>query len=72
MRMVTQWDIAPYTGYWLMRDIHGDVSGIFDARADFYFSDIDELFGTGGWIPSNISKAEFDTYKEFGIKEYKL
>lgn len=67
---MTQW-ATPYTGYWLMRDIHGDVSGIFDARVDFHFSDIDELFGAG-WIPNNISKAEFDTYKEFGIKEYKL
>jgi len=52
---MTQW-ATPYTGYWLMRDIRGDVFGIFDARVDFHFSDIDGLFGVG-WIPNNISKA---------------
>jgi len=67
-------------GYLLVKDNQGEVLGIFvvthEHARDIITSSIckklDEAFGCKDWSPEVITKAEFETYKEFGFKEYTI
>jgi len=59
----------------------GEVLGIFRITIDEHFAGIADgsifskftkAFGCTGWTPHVITKAEYETYQEFGFKEYKI
>ncbi len=71
-----------HDGYLLIKDKQREVLGVFFIKREEYISisivsgaiykKLDEAFGCHDWIPSVITKAEFETYIVFGIKEYMI
>lgn len=67
-------------GYLLVKDKQGEVLGIFvvthehdgDVITGSIYKKLDEAFDCQDWIPDVITKAEFETYKAFGFKEYTI
>jgi len=67
-------------GYLLVKDKQGEVLGVclithehtLDVIIGSIFKKLDEAFGCQDWSPSTITKAEFETYKAFGFKEYTI
>lgn len=59
----------------------GEVLGIFKITTDEHLEllqngtmidKLSEAFGCTGWTPNVITQAEYETYREFGFKEYKI
>lgn len=67
-------------GYLLIKDKQREVLGVFYIEKKYdtsivsgsIYKKLDEAFGCHDWIPSVITKAEFETYIAFGIKEYMI
>lgn len=69
------------TMYWVMKTmVTRDCIGIFEdcyPRGELNFSErlvnaISKQVGSNEWNWEPVSQAEFETYREFGIKEFKL
>lgn len=63
--------------YWIARHDraaceHGEVIGIFIDDGHPIIHRIDMAIGHRDWWISPISKSEYETYLEFGFKEYDL
>ncbi len=66
-------------GYLLIKH-KGEVLGIFKVTHEhsplvlggIMIDKLSEVFGCTGWTPAVITQAEYETYQEFGFKEYKI